>query len=225
MEAPDITSVLDGAERSIDAGRGLGGTGFWPAVSRVKRTPALVEEFAERIAVVDQKAFSQWAWIRVPIGLGTALAFLATAAGLVAIGLAYYVEGLPAVALFYGGTVALLATTHGFGHLLVGSLFGIRFTHWFVGSVVRPQPGVKIDYASYLRTPPTRRAWMHASGALATKSVPFALIGAAAAANLPVWAVWGLAGFGVATIATDVAWSTKSSDWKKFRREMRIAQS
>jgi hypothetical protein len=65
---------------------------------------------------------------------------------------------------------------------------------------------------------------MHASGAIVTKTLPFLLIGAAIAADLPVWVVWLLAGFGVATIATDVLWSTKASDWKKFRREMRFSQ-
>ncbi len=61
---------------------------------------------------------------------------------------------------------------------------------------------------------------MHAAGAITTKVVPFALIGAALAADLPVWSVWTLVGLGGAMIVTDVLWSTKSSDWKKFLREM-----
>lgn len=66
---------------------------------------------------------------------------------------------------------------------------------------------------------------MHASGALVTKAVPFALLGAAVAAGLPAWSVWALAGLGGFMVATDVAWSTKSSDWKKFKREMEFTQS
>jgi hypothetical protein len=66
---------------------------------------------------------------------------------------------------------------------------------------------------------------MHASGAIATKIIPFALIGAAIAADLPAWAVWGLAVIGIASIVTDVLWSTRSSDWKRFKREMRLAQN
>jgi hypothetical protein len=61
---------------------------------------------------------------------------------------------------------------------------------------------------------------MHASGALATKIVPFALAPAALAADLPTWVAWVLVIAGLGMIATDIAWSTKSSDWKKFRREM-----
>ncbi|MGH8946599.1 MAG: hypothetical protein ACRDVL_10670, partial [Acidimicrobiia bacterium] len=112
----------------------------------------------------------------------------------------------------------------GLGHLVVGTIAGIRFTSWFIGSITRPQPGVKVDYSTYLRARPQRRAWMHASGAIITKVIPFALLGAAIAADLPTWAVWGVVVIGLAAIATDILWSTKSSDWKRFRREMEFAQ-
>jgi len=62
-------------------------------------------------------------------------------------------------------------------------------------------------------------------GALTTKVIPFALIGAAVAADLPGWTVWVLVAVGVISVITDVVWSTKSSDWKKFRRERSFAQT
>jgi hypothetical protein len=61
---------------------------------------------------------------------------------------------------------------------------------------------------------------MHASGAIVTKIVPFALIGAALAAAVPGWVVWLLVVVGIGQIITDVLWSTNASDWKKYRREM-----
>ncbi|MGH8912176.1 MAG: hypothetical protein ACRDVD_06660, partial [Acidimicrobiia bacterium] len=124
---------------------------------------------------------------------------------------------------FGAGTAVLLGSTHGLGHLAVGAAMGIRFTHWFVASMTTPQPGVKIDYASYLRTPPRRRAWMHAAGALLTKTIPFILIPAALAAALPTWVIWVLASVGVVVVVTDLVWSVKASDWKKFRREWRLS--
>ncbi|MGA7271677.1 MAG: hypothetical protein WB239_11440, partial [Acidimicrobiia bacterium] len=66
---------------------------------------------------------------------------------------------------------------------------------------------------------------MHASGALFGKILPFALIPAALAADLPGWVSWVLLAFGLVQIVTDVLWSTRSSDWKRFRREMRYAGS
>ena len=87
--------------------------------------------------------------------------------------------------MFLLGFGIILVTTHGLTHLAVGTLMGMRFTHWFVGKLTQPQPGVKLDYATYLRAPATSRAWMHASGAIVTKLMPFVFLGAAIAAGVP----------------------------------------
>lgn len=224
MDSSTIEAALQSAEQSVVGGGQLDGIGFWPAVTAVKRDPDLVDLYAERIAAIDRDAFRAWALFTLPIRVGTLLMLVATIGGLALIGAAYFVDGLLAVVIFYAGFVGLLTTTHGLAHLVVGRLLGIRFTHWFIGSIRQPQPGVKVDYASYLRTPAPSRAWMHAAGATVTKLIPFALLGAASAAGLPTWAVWGLAVIGVVTVVTDIAWSTKSSDWMKFRREMGFSQ-
>lgn len=225
VEPAVIAETLDRAELAVDSGEPLTGTGFWPAVAGVKKDPALVEKYADRIASIDRRAFEPWPLIKVPLMAGTLIALAVTAAGMGLVAAAYYVEGPWAVVLFFAGFGALLGTTHGLGHLVVGAFVGIRFTHWFVGSIRQPQPGVKIDYATYLRTPPARRAWMHAAGAVTTKLVPFALLGAAIAADLPAWSVWLLIVTGVAMVVTDIVWSTKRSDWKRFGRERELAQS
>ena len=224
MEPRGIEEALGAAEASVASGHGVRGIGFWPAVGRIKGLPELIDRYADRVAAIDQAAFQQWALFIMPVVVGTILMTLATIAGLVLIAGAYYLDGLWAVLVFYAGFGVLLTTTHGLAHLLVGRILGIRFTHWFIGALQRPQPGVKVEYVSYLRTKPARRAWMHGSGALMTKATPFLLIGAAVAADLPAWAVWALPAVGVVTIITDAAWSTKSSDWKRYRREMAFAQ-
>jgi hypothetical protein len=114
----------------------------------------------------------------------------------------------------------LLASTHGLGHLVVGRIVGSRFTVWFAG-YRRPQPGVKTDDATYLRTPARSRARMHESGAIVTKVVPFLLLLAAIWFGIPAWAVIVLAIVAVGQVIADVAWSTRPSDWAKYKREMR----
>jgi hypothetical protein len=118
-----------------------------------------------------------------------------------------------------------LIGTHSLAHYVVGRMAGIRFTHVFLGGPPPPRPGVKTDYATYLRATPRARAIMHASGAVVTKLLPFAL--------LPVsvwlyegwpWLTWVLIAIGIFQIVTDVVLSTKVSDWKKVRREMRAAR-
>jgi hypothetical protein len=220
MESPGIEAVLAKAEARVSEGGGLDGIGFWPAVARVKGNRELAERYGARIAAIDDAAFRQWAVLVVPFVPGAILASIAAVAGVAAIGWSYYLDGLVAVVVFYLGLVALFPSTHALAHLLVGRLLGIGFTAWFVGSWRRPQPGIKFDYESYLLAPARHRAWMHAAGAITTKLLPLALLGAAVAAGLPTWAVWGLVVVFVVSVLFDVFWSTKSSDWKRFKREM-----
>lgn len=224
MAEPSVENALVRAEDALDAGNDLDGTGFWSAVSRVKENPELAERYADRIARIDDRAFRNWALVTVPLWLGTVSMLAGTVGGLALVWWTYSLEGWGAVIAFYAGLGVLLVTTHGLAHLVTGAISGIGFTCWFIGSILQPQPGVKIDYSTYLRTRPRRRAWMHASGAILTKLLPFALLGAAIAADLPVWAVWGVVAIGVVAIVTDIVWSTSKSDWKRFRREMKFAQ-
>jgi len=225
MAEPSVESALTRAEDALEAGNDLSDTGFWSAVSRVKENPELAERYADRIAAIDDRAFRDWALLTVPLWLGTALMIAGTVGGLALVWWAYALEGWWAVISFFAGLGVLLVTTHGLAHLVTGAIAGIGFTCWFIGSILQPQPGVKVDYSSYLRAGPRRRAWMHASGAIVTKTVPFALLGAAIAADLPFWAVWAVVLIGVAAIITDIVWSTSKSDWKRFRREMGFAQN
>lgn len=225
MDDSEITETLRIAESAVKAGDPLGPTGFWRAVAVVKDDPALIAAHADRIGVIDSTAFRNWAMITVPLWIGNLVMIGGTLLGLALIAWAYTLEGNAAAIVFLLGFGVILVTTHSLGHLLVGTLMGIRFTRWFMGNLRQPQPGVKVDYASYLRVPARSRAWMHASGALVTKIVPFALIGAAVAAGVPSWVVWVLVAVGIAEIITDLLWSTKASDWKKYRREMTFVHS
>jgi hypothetical protein len=224
MDRNEIEAALDRAEAGIAAGAGVGGTGFWKAVSAVKRDPSLVEEYAERIGDIDRRAFEHWALLTVPAGIGTATMVIGTLVGLGLVLAAYSAEETAAGILLLLGTGITLTTTHGLAHQAVGMLTGMRITHWFIGTIGRPQPGVKVDYATYLRTPAKSRAWMHASGAILSKAIPFFALGPALVIPVPGWATAILVVLGVGQIITDVLWSTKASDWKKFRREMSFAE-
>lgn len=225
MDRARIEAILEAAEKAVSTGAPVGPTGFWKAVTAVKRDPGLVEAHADRIARIDRAALKAWALVTVPLWLGNVLMIGGTAIGLTVVAWAYYLEGLASGLVFLLGFGIVLVTTHSLGHLVVGSLLGMRFTHWFMGPLRPPlPPGVKVDYSTYLRAPARSRAWMHASGAIVTKLMPFAFLGAALAAGVPMWVFWALILIGVAQIATDILWSARASDWKKFRREMALAQ-
>ena len=223
MERTEIEARLDRAEAAVAEGTGVSGTGFWPAVGAVKRDPSQVEAYATRIADIDRRAFEAWALFTVPAALGTAVMVVGTLIGLGIVWAAYGATELWAGLFLLVGTGITLVTTHGLAHLVVGRAVGMRFTHWFVGRLSRPQPGVKVDYATYLGTSAQSRAWMHASGALVTKTIPFLALGPALVIGVSWWVTILLIMVGIVQIVTDVLWSTRASDWKKYRREMQYA--
>jgi hypothetical protein len=133
------------------------------------------------------------------------------------------------LALLVSGA-GLSVAVHDLMHWLIGRAGGIRFVAYFLDGPFKIQPGLKVEYASYLRTPPEVRAQMHAAGAIGSKAAPFIVFAAAYVTHwqngwelFPEWSLYGLLVLGAIQILTDVVWSTKKSDWKKWRRERRIA--
>ncbi len=227
-------------EAEIDKGNtDLSALGFWRLVRQVKLEPRLAEHWADVVGRIDQKALRARVRPLFPVWLGNSILLLGSAILkallFVAIGLGrdasgageQLLPGLIAVAAAGG----LSVTAHDLAHWVVGRMVGIRFTAYFLKKPLLT-PGLKIDYASYLRTTPGARAWMHASGAIVSKIAPFAVFVAvylphrAAGYDLfPSWSLWAILAIGVVQILTDILFSTKKSDWKRFRRERRVARS
>jgi hypothetical protein len=224
--AEDVGAQLDRIEAQVAAGSTeLSDLGFWRVVGRIKRDPALVATYADQVGRIDARAFRARVRFRVPVWAGNLALVGLLAAGLVAMLLAARTDGVVAglALLAAGGAWAL--GVHSPVHWLVGRWVGIRSTDYFLGGPPPPRPGVKIDYATYLRTQPRARAWFHASGAIATKLAPFLAVALSPLTNAPAWAVVAMAVIGLLQIGTDVVFSVRVSDWKKFRREMAVARA
>ncbi|MGH2661778.1 MAG: hypothetical protein ACRDH8_03010 [Actinomycetota bacterium] len=235
----DYQDAFARIERAVQGGAAdLGNLGFYRIVDRIKREPKLAAHWADVAGRIDRTAFERRVRPRFPVwvGNGVLLSGSAVLVAMVPVAVAVARDSATpepflagALALVAGG--GLGAALHDLGHWLVGRLGGIRFTSFFLDGPLRVQPGIKIDYATYLRASPGARAWMHASGALVTKVAPFAVFIAvylphrAAGYDLfPPWSLWGILGIGVVQLITDVAFSRKHSDWKKVRREVRIGR-
>lgn len=227
-----LSVELDRIETAVDAGdTDLRGLGFWRLVGLIKRDDEAIARHADQVGRIDAKAFRAWARVRLPVRLGVLLMVVAVGVGAAGVAVALAAGGPPdpdpAVAgialLVAGGSWA--AGLHSITHYLVGRVVGIRFTAVFAAIPPPPLPGLKTDYGSYLRASPVARAWMHASGAIATKLAPFLALAFAPAASAPWWAVAILLALGALQIVTDVAFSTKASDWKKVRRELAVARA
>jgi hypothetical protein len=222
----DLGAELDRIEAAVAAGdTDLRSLGFWRIVARVKPDRVLADRFADQIGRIDTAAFRMGVRFRVPVWAGNMLLIGATLGGLAAVILAHIVSSttLSGLLLLAAGgvwTVSLHSPTHWF----VGHLAGIRFTHYFLGQPL-PYPGLKSDYSTYLRADAGSRAWMHASGAIATKLAPLLALAFWPGTEAPWWSAAGLVAICLVSIATDIAFSVKVGDWKKFRRERAVAKA
>jgi len=213
-------------EAAVDAGQtDLRALGFWRLLARVKADPVLALHWADQAGRIDRKAFEARARLRVPVWFGNAVLVVGALVGAAAVAFALSTDSaeLAGWALVFAA-LDWSATLHVPAHWLVGRAMGIRFHAYYVRDLIPPVPGLKIDYATYLRVAPEARAWMHASGAIASKIGPFLALAVWPASGAPGWAAWAILGYGLLIIGTDVFISTRKSDWKRFRREMRIAR-
>jgi hypothetical protein len=236
----DYQDAFSRIEREVEAGNPhLGELGFWRLVRRVKLEPGLARHWAEDVGRIDRIAFERWVRPRFPVWLGNAILLGASAILIasvpVAVALARdaaepepVLPGLMIVAAAGG----LSGSLHDLAHWLVGRMVGLRFTWYFFDGPLRIQPGIKVDYASYLRASPGARAWMHASGALVSKAAPFAVFAAAYLPHraagydlFPSWSMWAVLAIGVGQLVSDLLFSTRKSDWKKVRRELRVGRA
>jgi hypothetical protein len=224
-----IGSELERIEAIVAAGQigfaDLKTVGFWRIVGQVKRDPVLIAAHADRIGRIDTAVFRAGVRLRGPVWLGNLLLAAVIGFGVVALVVASRTEDATAgIALLVAGGAWSLGV-HSPTHWFVGWLAGIRFTDYFLGGPPPPRPGIKTDYATYLRAEPSMRAWFHASGAIATKLAPFLAVALSPATNAPAWAVLAMAVYGLLQIVTDLRFSTKTSDWKKFSRERAVAKA
>ena len=220
----EIGRDLDRIEAAVAAGdTDLRALGLWPIVGRIKRDPAAVVRFADQVGRVDTAAFRSAARTRVRPSVGVAAMVLVAAAGVIGVVLACRWTGTWAGVALVAAGGAWSVGFHQPAHAFAGWLGGIRFTDAYLGPPPPPRPGIKTEYASYLRAEPSMRVWFHASGALATKLAPFLALALWPITNAPAWAAWALLGLGLVEIATDVLFSRRSGDWKKVARERRVA--
>jgi len=225
--AEDLQEVFGRIEAAVDAGdTDLARLGFWRALRPVKADPDLSAHWAEVAGRIDRKAFEARVRPRFPVWFGNLVLLLGTLVGGFAVVVAMNAAdpNVAAIALIAAAGIWSVSV-HCPAHWVVGRLVGIGFIAYSFGGPFPPRPGLKTDYATYLRTAPGARAWMHASGALATKVAPFVALGFWWATDAPAWAAWACGALGVFQIATDVLLSTKSGDWKKVARERRIARA
>lgn len=200
----EIISELDRIEEAIAKGKySLCERDFWRIVTQVKKEPELANKFADRIGRIDQTIFRKKARISVPLKIGHFIEIMATLLIVVALYCLISSGTYTGIAIL-AGTFALMGTVHPLAHYMVGRAFGIRFTFYFPNGPAMIEPTIKTDYATYLKTPPIKRAVMHAAGPLICTLIIIVALAVAVAVNAPPWTPRLLAAFLVFNILFEV---------------------
>ena len=151
-----IAEELDSIEEAVRGGStDLRALGFWRVVGSVKRDQVLVLEHADQVGRIDRAAFVARVRVRAPVWVGSVLLVAVIAAGVVAILLAARWTGTAAGIALLAAAVAWAIGVHSPTHQAFGWFAGIRFTDSFLGGPPPPRPGLKTDYATYLRAEPS----------------------------------------------------------------------
>jgi hypothetical protein len=221
----EIGRELDRIEAAVAAGdTDLGRLGFWRVIHRIKRDPVAVLRFADQAGRIDTAAFRARVRTRVRPSIGITVLVLGIAFGVVAVVASSMWTGTRAGVALLVAAGAWAVGVHVPTHAFFGWLAGIRYTDAYLGPPPPPRPGLKTDYATYLRAEPALRVWFHASGAIVTKLAPIVALVLWPVTNAPAWAAWALLGLALLQIATDVVFSRRSGDWKKVARERRVVR-
>ncbi len=145
-------------EAAVDAGdTDLSRLGFWRVLRRLKADPELATRWAEVAGRIDRKAFEAGVRWRFPVWLGNAVLVVGTLVGGFAVVVAMNAgDEVIAGAALVAAAGIWSVSVHCLAHWVVGRLVGIRFTSYSFGGPFPPRPGLKTDYATYLRTPAGR---------------------------------------------------------------------
>lgn len=184
---------------------------FKTLLHRVKKDRINDDDLLEQIENVSVKRFREKVSFTLSVASGNALAIIATVAAVV---LAFQKGEL----MVYISALILMTSLHPLSHYLAGNLLGIRFTHYYLDGPARFEPTLRIDYSSYLKASPERRALMHASGVVGTVAAP--LIVALMALNKGAdGAAFNLFILFLLLVVFELLTSTKSGDLMRAKRE------
>ena len=180
-----------------------------------------MSEIDEELERIERKASEKKVRLRINLWLGHAAEISAMLLGvaLIWLGFAHSSELTRSLSLVIA-SVILSMSIHPLAHYAVGRFCGINFLYYFLNGPAKIEPTLKIDYASYLKAHPRKRAAMHLAGPIATISATLICLVLGLVASILQWAKILLVLYFLFILATDVFLSPKAGDIKRVKREL-----
>ncbi len=185
---------------------------FRDIINQVKTDRISDDEVLEHIANISMQRFRENISFTFKVPAGNLLWIIIT------IAVAVLAFQTASDWMLYLSALILMITLHPLFHYITGALLGIRFTHYYLNGPARIEPTLKVDYFSYLKNSPGRRALMHVSGVIGSVMAPLiatliALNKGASAVALNLFILFLL------LVVFELLTSTKIGDLMRARRE------
>lgn len=231
MKIEEILKKLDFIEKEVDKGNlKLKKLGFWEIVNEAKINQEIAEKTAKKIAKINRKVFEKrWKWKFNPL-LGIFVLLLISA-----ITIYFYfvvVNDKFLLSLYLPiASFILSASFHTPLQYIVGRILGIKFIYIYPRGIymferhskgkIKIEPALKLDYESYLKASPIKRAIMHASGATLTIVAVIYFFILSIILKAEIWSIFICGFITFAYILTDLTYSKNQAAWKRFLEEYR----
>ncbi len=175
MDTGEIEEVLNKVKAELSQGNygAAGNLGFWRVVRVAKKNPEIGENFAEMIGEIDRLLFESKAWIKLDYRTGTIIELIGAVIGVFLLYFGATLTGIESTIFYVASAVVLMTALHPISHIIAAKLFGIKFHFYYPNGPEKVLPTLKVDYSTYLKTPPKSRALFHLVGAVNSVLVTF----------------------------------------------------
>ena len=168
MEEGEIEEVLGKLESEFSRGNYEAAKilGFWKTVNAAKKNPKLAAAFGERIGRIDKLLFESKAWVKLGYRTGTVIELTGAVLGFIFLYLGTRSTGTESTLFYTASSLILTTALHPISHVVAAWLTGIKFHFYFLNGPLLFEPTLKVDYATYVKTPARMRVLFHLAGAI-----------------------------------------------------------
>jgi len=138
---------------------------FYALVKEIRKEPGAISTYAGRLGEINRLIFFSEHRFRVPMVLGTGIELLVF----------FLAAGLGSATILQENSLAIVvaqvltvSTLHPLAHVLAGKSLGMGFLGYYFNGPMKIEPGVKVDYASFLVRTSKERAFFFFAGVLGT---------------------------------------------------------
>lgn len=235
MKIDEIEIKLKEIEEEVNKGNlKLKKLGFWEIVEEARKDKKIADMYGKKIAEINRKVFERkWKW-KFPPYMGIILLLIIS--GFVIYLHFYLANDIYQLSIYLPiESFILSASLHTPVQYITGRLLGIKFIYIYPRGIymfqrkstskIKIEPALKVDYESYLKASPIKRAIMHVSGAIFTIATVYFFFIYSIVIKAYIWSISVCGAIAIIYTLTDIFYSAKMAAFKRFFEEYSLHKS